>query len=142
MALVVLLTAASASAACSVTSVSALAFGTYDPFTSVPRDSSGSVTITCSGLIGLVTVDLSAGQSTVMTARTMNNGANLLSYAVYFDALRTFIMGNGVAGTSHYGPAVAALGIPITFQFYGRIPARQAVAPGTYGDTLVITVSF
>lgn len=140
--LLAVLLAGGARAGCSLTGSAALAFGTYDPFSATPTDSWGSVTLQCSGLVGLVTVDLSAGQSGNLTARALRSGANTLSYGVYLDVTRLLPMGDGTGGTSHYGPSVVALNVPVTFLFYGRVPARQVVAPGTYGDTLVVTVSF
>ena len=131
-----------AQAACGVSASAALAFGVYDPFRSTPADTTGSVTVSCTGLAGVVSVDLSAGASGQLGARTLKQGNAVLAYGVYLDALRTVPMGDGTNGTGHFTGVLVALGAPVVFTFYGRLPARQVVAPGTYTDTLVVTVSY
>lgn len=77
------------------------------------------------------------------TTRRMAGGTSgnpgLLTYELYGDSTRTTAWDNTVArvaGTA--GVAASDYTIPL----YGRIPAGQIVSPGTYGDTVTMTVNF
>jgi spore coat protein U-like protein len=65
--------------------------------------------------------------------------AQLLSYSLFRDSGRTLNWGNTV-GTDTV--ASTGTGSAQTFTVYGRIPASQAVGPGTYQDTITVTVTF
>ncbi|MFT3710975.1 MAG: spore coat U domain-containing protein [Archangium sp.] len=141
--LVAALWAFDALAGCVVNSTTTLAFGIYDPFSTMPNDTAvGGVNITCSGVYGLVGISLGPGQSGDQLARKLKAGSNLMSYQIYFDLLRTKVMGDGTSGTWNYTGLVLVTGVATPFSFYGRIPARQAVAAGSYTDSVQITVSF
>ena len=61
-----------------------------------PRDRTGSVTMTCTALVGLLlnwTVTLNQGNSGNFGARKMTNGAQSLTCNLYLDAARTMIWG-------------------------------------------------
>ncbi len=136
-------TRADATGSCSITNVVGVAFGTYDVFSTTPDDTAGSVSFLCSGLgSGTVTVSLSAGSSSSMLARTLVDGASTLGYNVYLDAARSIVWGDGTNGTSTYGPTMPPDGTEVTVTAYGRVPAEQNVAAGTYADTLVVTLTF
>lgn len=130
-----------AQAQCVLDSVSGVAFGTYDTFSSAPLDSSGSVTCRCLVALG-VSIDLSAGSSGSFANRTMTKigGTDTLSYNLFLDVARVLIWGNGSNGTVHYTNLglLSALTIPI----YGRVPARQDVATGNYSDVVVVTLNY
>ena len=146
-------------ASCSV-SVVGVAFGTYDPLAVVPVDTTGSVAVTCvwtssggSGVqrIGPV-ISLSAGlpPGSYAQRRLRSPGGDLLNYNLYVDAARTQIWGNGSSGTftAPTSPATLNLrpsGRPRTGSrtIYGRMPAGQVNAvPGSYSDTITVTVNF
>jgi spore coat protein U-like protein len=129
-------------------SATAVAFGVYNPFFGSPLDTTGTVTVTCSTtFIDLVsyTVSLSRGGGSSYAGRRMNSGSNLLSYQLYTDAARSQIWGDGSGGTSTNAYSGILIFTPITntHTVYGRIPAAQTtVIPGSYTDTITVTVSY
>jgi spore coat protein U-like protein len=122
-------------AACSV-SAAGVAFGPYDPFSVTSLDSTGNVAVTCSPAAPY-TIALSAGYG-AQTGREMRNGAHALAYNLFTDATRSAVWGDGTGLTSTVSGSGTAGGHPI----YGRIPARQNVAAGTYSDIIIVTISF
>lgn len=131
-------------ASCSFSSVIGVAFGTYDVFDPIARDSTGSITISCTGLLppDLVTIELGFGLAPVGANRYMLNGTTALGYNLYVDAARTMIWGNGSNGTVTQGPLSIANDTPTAFTVYGRMPALQNVSTGNYADTITVTVQF
>lgn len=129
---------------CSV-SATEVSFGIYDPFSSSPTDSTGTVTVTCFGLLGgIFEVSLSTGQSGTYSPRRMANGGNNLNYNLYTNSSRTSIWGDGTGGTllQSVNCVLLCLGIPNNLTAYGRIPARQDVPAGAYSDSITVTVNF
>ena len=122
-------------ASCSV-SAATLAFPNYSL---VQDDGSTTVTVTCTNTTPY-TLGLSAGTGSgaTVTNRKMTNGANTLNYVLYANPLRTSIWGN----TSSNNVTSAGTGVAQPFTVYGRIPANQTPAPGTYTDTITATVTF
>lgn len=131
-------------ASCSFSSVIGVAFGTYDVFDASALDSTGSITIVCSGLqpMDLITIELGYGSGAVGTQRNMLNGLNTLGYDLFVDASRTLLWGDGSNGTVVQGPLSIANDTPTTWTVYGRIPAQQNVAVGSYSDSILVTVQF
>lgn len=143
-------TDAKAQVTCSV-SATGPNFGIYNPLTAAPTLANGTVSASCT-LVGNTntTVNLtssySIGSGTSYSLRTMGSGANILNYNLFYDAAFTQIRGNGTGG-SLTGAATFALTRTrrtqsTTSVIYGRIPAGQDVAPGTYTDTIVVTVVY
>ncbi len=133
--------------ACSV-DATALAFGTYDTLALTATDATGNVSVTCSGLAAISVsyeVALSDGGATTYAGRRLASGAGALSYQLYSTAARTSVWGNGQEGTVTRG-ASYSLSVLFNrtdnFPVYGRIPAGQNVAPGTYSDNVTVTVTF
>jgi spore coat protein U-like protein len=130
-------------ASCTIASVAGVVLGTYDVFDATPVDSTGTITYECTGVVGTDTVQitLSAGDAGTFATRAMSAGAETLSYNLYVDAARTTVWGDGTSGTATYGPILPAEGeTPVTV--FGRAPAGQDAAAGSYSDTIVVTVIF
>jgi spore coat protein U-like protein len=134
---------------CSV-STTTLAFGSYNPLAYGNTDSSGSVRVTCAGVVALLVpydIALSAGGSGSFTTRRMSHGAYTLNYNLYTDNSYTTVLGNGVGGTQKLGGGITldALGLapPVLHWVYGRLPGRQlGAAPGAYSDSLTVTLTY
>jgi spore coat protein U-like protein len=133
---------ASAAGSCSITTVSNVAFGTYDVFSNSPVDSTGIIRIYCNGGARSVTVDLSKGNAPTYSPRYMLKAAEQLNYNLYLDAARTIIWGDATGGTSHYGPVDPPNKTNVDLTIYGRIPAGQDLSVGSYADTITATVNF
>jgi spore coat protein U-like protein len=81
------------------------------------------------------------GGGTVTTRKMKVLAANTeaVSYSLFRDAARTLNWGV-TAGTDTVAGTGNGLAQPLTV--YGRIPAQAAVTPGTYTDTLTVTVTY
>jgi spore coat protein U-like protein len=139
LAVLMLLTPATGHAACSV-SASGVAFGVYNPFSGAPANATGTVTVNCSQFFGAYTMALNGGGS--LSNRWMRSGSTSLAYQLYMDAAHTTVWGDGTGGSVAVNSGTCFANCTTTYTVHGRIPARQAVGPGTYGDTIVVTVTF
>lgn len=136
--------------ACTLCSCSAsttgVSFGGYDPSSPAPADGSGSVTLSCTGLVslaGTIEVAISPGSSGDALARQMVQGGARLNYNLYTSASRTTIWGTGSAGT---GIVTATLTGLLSFSqsvpVYGRIAAGQWPQAGGYSDSVIVTITY
>jgi spore coat protein U-like protein len=131
------LVSTSVAATCTV-STTPLAFGSY---TGVLSQATSSGTFTCTNTTPY-NVGLSAGLSTgaTVTSRKMTGPAGaLLAYSLFSDTGRTVNWGTTI-GTDTV--AMVATGLGQTLTVYGQIPAGQYFAPGTYSDTITVTVTY
>jgi spore coat protein U-like protein len=134
---------------CSVTAVG-INFGVYSPASSSGDAATGSWTVTCtatgSGSATVAgTLALSTGSSGSFASRTMKSGVNALNYNIYLTPSYTQVLGDGTQGTyapSASGTVTAGQVYQIGGYLYGLVPAAQDVAPGSYADTIVITVTY
>ncbi|MCC8361670.1 spore coat U domain-containing protein [Lysobacter sp. A6] len=139
-------------ASCSV-AATAMAFGTYDPISATPRDSSADVSVDCNGNGNQTSVGITFDAGTYgsfATSRAMGQGANRLYYNLYVDASRTTVFGSGVSvscttgvdspGCTGSNPSGGAL--RATRTIFGRMPTGQDVASGPYSDVVRITITF
>lgn len=131
-------------------------FGTYDPSSGLPDDTSGSVTVSCLELLlsGTVntTVALSAGGAGNFSPRKMGGpAASGLPYNLYTSGSHSMIWGDGTRGSSTVPVAVTLSGGVLgliaasgstTTAIYGRIPPSQAVTAGAYADSIIVTVTY
>lgn len=128
--------------------VAAVSFGTYDPKSATPNDTTGTATVTCSALVlGLLVsydIELSSGNNNNYFSRAMNNGTYNLNYNFFIDASRTQVWGDDNGGTGNVSDNYL-LNISPTirpYTIYGRIPAGQNVGSGSYNDSIVASVIF
>jgi spore coat protein U-like protein len=141
------LAAASPTWANCAVSASTVPFGAYNPASVSATDATGTVTVTCTVLVGIAmswTVQLSRGVSATYSPRTLANGGKSLSYNLYTTNARTVIWGDGSAGTSVISDSVfLAIGThAFNYTIYGRIPPLQDVKSGSYSDSIVVTVTY
>lgn len=126
--------------ACAVTATN-LAFGTYDPTALSPVDATSSITVTCTpGTVFSVGLNAGTTAGATVTSREMASGSDRLGYGLYQDTARSVNWGN-TPGTDTPTAATAGLTASV-LTAYGRVPAQQAVAAGSYTDTVTITVSY
>jgi len=130
--------------ACTV-SGSLLNFGnSIDPLsTSVPLDASSSLTVQCTNTTPYsvaLNAGLNAGGAANFTSRTMKNGSYSMGYQLYTDVARSTVWGDGTASSSTV--AGTGSGGNQTLTIYGRIPALTGAVPGTYTDTVTVTISY
>jgi spore coat protein U-like protein len=128
-----------------------IAFGVYNPLSTVGTASTGSLKIACSGSgFGAteitVNVSLSAGLSGNYATRTLVSGSNVLDYNIYWSTAYNQIIGDGTGGSysGSAGPITIYAGGSgqATGTMYGYIPPSQDVAPGGYSDVITVTVTY
>ena len=127
----------SVSPICSVSS-GTLGFGNYNGTAAVL--STAAVLVNCSNG-GTYQVSLGAGANADGTTRRMAGpSSSFLGYELYRDSARSLAWGDGAA----YGARVSGTGSGSaqTLTVYGRIPAGQNVAVGSYSDSVVVTVEY
>jgi len=133
---------ASVSANCTITTAP-VAFGAYDPIganATANLDATGTVTVACTKGTS-ATIGLGLGQNPAASVRKMTDGATgLLTYELYKDTTRAAVWGN--AGTDLLDTGAAPSKAARNFTIYGRVPAAQDVAAGTFTDSVVATVNF
>lgn len=123
-------------------------FGDYDVFSSIPLDSTGTITINCTSDVGKgnVTVGPSSTSGTFNPRQMRESGRrDFLSYNIYIDVTRTTILGNGTGGTTDIGfkrPPGKPVPWSQNINIYSRIPPGQNVSAGSYSDTLTVTVNW
>ena len=122
-----------AAAACTV-SATAVAFANY---TGAVVNVTGTITITCSRN-AVYYVGLSGGNSGSVTARTMQYGTAKLNYGLYSNSTHTINWGNTAATNWVTG---TGNGRAQTLTVYAQLPAGQYVTPGSYTDSITVTVS-
>lgn len=125
----------------------AVNFGIYNPLSGIPDDATGSVTVTCDVLVQLLaswTIALNAGNGGGYAPRLMNNGISTLSYNLYTSAAHSNVWGDGSGTTTLVSDQrTLIVGSNISnYTVYGRIPAGQDAAAGSYLDTIVVTVNY
>lgn len=112
-------------------------FGTTS-FMTANIDAAAAVTVTCNASTS-VTISLDNGSSgTSPTARQMASGANQVLYGAYWDSGRTTPAGSATNSQGMAGTANKTLTLPI----YGRVPPQASKPPGSYMDTIGVTVLY
>lgn len=141
---------ANVASSCTV-SATDLAFGAYDPAdanATAARDATGTVRVRCTRgtSTAVAALDQGANPATGSTCasplRQMSDGGTLrLRYDIYQDAGRATVWGcdptNGLSI-----PTFTSSLTPVTLTTYGRIPAGQDAAIGSYTDTVQVSVTF
>lgn len=123
-------------------SVTSVAFGNYNVFTTTADDSTGTITYRCNSSAMNISISLSDGSSSTYSPRTLRKGSEILQYNLYRNAARTTIWGNGTGGTSVYTSANPPNNSNVSVTIYGRIPAQQDVSAGSYSDTVSAVINF
>lgn len=141
---------ANVASSCTVSATN-IAFGAYDPAdanATAPRDANGSVSVRCTRGTSTAVAALNqganpaTGSTCASPLRQMTGGATLrLRYDIYQDAGRATAWGCD-ATNSQAVPTFTSSLTPVTLTTYGRIPAGQDAAIGSYTDTVQVSVTF
>ncbi len=118
-------------ASCSV-NTTPVNFGIY--WGNAVLNSTGTITVTCS-LPATTTVQLDNGQHVLRGFATRKMAAangNTLSYNLFTDAGHTLVWGDGTIGSR------TVTGSKLTV--YGQMPAAQKANPGSYSDSVLVTI--
>jgi len=90
-----------------------------------------------------VTIALSGGNAGTFNPRQMKavSGTDSLNYYLFTSAARTVIWGDGTGGSSMVTNTVSK-SAPWNASIFGSLPQRQNVRTGSYGDAVVVTVTW
>jgi spore coat protein U-like protein len=103
-------------------------------------DATNTVTATCTSATSYnIGLDAGTGSGATVTTRKMTSGANTINYSLYTDSARSTVWGNTV-GTNTVSGTGSGLGQ--NFTVFGRVPSQTTPAPGTYSDTVVVTITY
>lgn len=126
---------------CTVTGTT-LNFGAaIDPLaTSTPVDATSTLSVTCTNTTPY-SISLNAGSNgSGFSSRAMKSGTHALAYQLYLDSGRSSVWGDGTSGSSTFSGT--GTGSPQALSIYGRIPSLANVVPGSYADTVTVTISY
>jgi spore coat protein U-like protein len=126
-------------AGCTVTATS-VAFGTQSTL-GAATPATGTLGVTCTNTTPYtVSLDAGAGTGGTTTVRKMTGpAAAVLNYSLYRDASFTQNFGNTIGTDTAAG---TGNGNSQTITVYGRVPAQTSPAPGSYADTVNVTITF
>ena len=126
-------------ATCLINSASALNFGSAGVLTA-NVDQTSTIAVQCTNTtpynIGL---DAGTGTGATVAVRKLSTGGATVNYTLYSDSGRTTIWGNTVSTDT---VAATGNGASQSYTVYGRVPAQTTPAPGTYTDTVTVTVTY
>src|SRR5262249_40741713 len=129
---------ASVSSNCNVSS-SNVNFGSSGTITA-NVDATGTLSVQCTNTTPY-TVALNGGNSGASdpTQRKMSKAAETITYGLYRDATRSQSWGS-TSGTNTVGGTGTGANQGLTV--YGRVAAQTTPSPGTYTDSVVVTVTY
>ena len=126
-------------ATCTINSASTLNFGTQGVL-ATNVDQTSTIQVTCTNTtpynIGL---DAGTGTGATVATRKLTSGAATVNYTLYSDSGRTTVWGATI-GTNTV--AATGNGAGQNYTVYGRVPSQTTPAPGTYTDTITVTVTY
>ncbi len=139
-----MITAGTAAGSCTV-DTSPVTFGVYDVFASGPLDAKGRISVTCDNKHKVrvrVSIGPSQNSGSFDPRRMKKTGSgDMLDYNLYKNSARTKVWGDGSGNTFTVRHRVGRRK-PWVRKVYGRIPPRQDVSTGQYGETLVVTITW
>jgi len=131
--------------------ITPVAFGVYRPADAAAKTVTGNIALKCEGslapgvtLLVSYRIMIGAGNSGNYTGRQMLNGTQALNYQIYRNAAGTEIWGDGLNGTTAIDDTylLGVLAPAKNSAVYARLFTGQNVPPGSYTDTLIVTVSY
>lgn len=122
-------------------SASDLAFGNYSASSGTPVTATTTLSVTCTASLSY-SIALDGGTTTgLVAARAMKDAnSNQLNYGLYTSGAYTTMWGDGTGATQTV-PGTGT-GAVQSVTVYGRIPAAQYVAAGSYADRVTVTVTY
>lgn len=127
-------------AECQVKSAGNISFGSAGIISS-NVDATSAIVVRCTnGTSYNLGLDAGTGSGATAANRLMTGpNARTISYKLYSDSARTAIWGNTAGSNAAAG---TGNGTDETYSVYGRVSAQNAPAPGTYHDTITVTLTY
>ncbi len=126
-------------ATCVINSTQTLDFGTQGVLTAnVPATS--VIAVQCTNTTPFnIGLDVGTGAGATVAVRKMTSGGATVNYSLYSDAGHTTVWGNTIATDT---VASTGTGAAQNFTVFGLVPPQTTPAPGTYTDTVTVTVTY
>ena len=127
-------------------STSALNFGSTS-LLSGNVDATGTINVQCNNTLPY-SLGLNNGSNASGSQRRMKQGTtNFVNYDLYTDAGRTSAWTTTTSATSCTGGTSTCItdtgtGVSQPITVYGRVPSQSSALPGSYADTVLVTVTF
>jgi spore coat protein U-like protein len=133
-------------AQCVINSAATLAFGSHGVLGgisgTVNNDATSTIAVQCTNSTPF-NIGLDSGATTgadTTTRKLLNTGSSAtVNYKLFTESTHTTNWGN-VAGTDTLSDT--GTGASVNYTVYGRIPPQTTPAPGTYADTVTVTVTY
>jgi spore coat protein U-like protein len=134
---------ATVNATCVINSASALSFAAFDP-TQGAQGSTSTISVNCTNTTPFnIGLDAGTGAGATVASRVMTSGSNTLTYSLYQDSGHSSVWGNTVGTNTASGTGAGmAAGNAIQKTVYGYIPNQPSTVPGSYADTVTVTVTY
>lgn len=125
---------------CQLIAANNLDFGTQG-ILSADIDDTTTLTVQCTtGTAYDIGLDAGVGAGAGIAVRKMTGpGSVTIDYSLYSDAGRTQLWGDTIPTNTVSG---SGNGVQQNYTVYGRVPAQSTPGPGTYSDTITVTVTF
>jgi spore coat protein U-like protein len=130
---------ATVTATCTINSASTLNFGSVGVLAS-NVDQSSTIQVTCTNTtpynIGL---DAGTGSGATVAVRKLSSGGATINYSLYTSNAYSTVWGTTVGTDTQAG---TGNGSAQSYTVFGRIPPQTSPAPGSYADTITVTVTY
>jgi spore coat protein U domain-containing protein, fimbrial subunit CupE1/2/3/6 len=127
-------------AVCSVSATN-LDFGDYNASHPSSRDSTSTLSMTCTnGQDYVVALDGGTGPGATVADRKMTNGVHTLGYQLYTNAANSTVWGDGTLSTGTV--TGTGDGQQQSLTVHGKIPSGQHASSGSYSDTITVTLTY
>jgi len=125
---------------CQISSASNMSFGSTGVIGS-NRDATSSIVVQCTnGTAYNIGLNEGLGSGATTSSRKMTGpGAATIGYSLYTDTSRSSIWGNTVGSNT---VSSNGTGSAQTYTVYGRVSAQTTPAPGSYADTVTVTLTY
>jgi spore coat protein U-like protein len=126
-------------ATCVINSASTLNFGNQG-ILAANVDQTSTIQVTCTNTTPYnVGLDAGTGSGATVATRKLTSGGATVNYSLYSDSAHSTVWGTTI-GTDTV--AATASGSGQNYTVYGRVPPQTTPAPGTYSDTITVTVTY
>src|SRR5262249_28212807 len=125
---------------CIINSASTLNFGGSQGLLLSNVDQTSTLQVQCTDTtpynIGL---NAGTGAGATVGVRKLTSGGATINYSLYSDAGHTTVWGNTISTDT---VAASGNGSSQSYTIFGRVPAQATPVPGTYTDTITVTVTY
>jgi spore coat protein U-like protein len=127
-------------ATCTINSASTLNFGNSIGVLAANVDQQSTIQVTCTNTTPYtIALDAGTGSGATVAVRKLTSGGATINYSLYTS--NTYGTAWGVTGGTDT-VAGTGNGSAQSYTVYGRIPPQTTPAPGTYTDTITVTVGY